>query len=339
MLNTGFLEDIQKIFTMLPEKRQTLMFSATMPPPIKKLAADILQDPAFIDITTEERIPKDIEQSFYVVEESERRDALIRLLDTEEPARAIIFCRTKIEVDELQSALAVCNYNVKALHGDMDQSMRQEIIRKFRAGETRLLIATDVAARGLGIVGVTHVFNYHMPFHREDYVHRIGRTGRAGQKGKAMTLVTPSEYVKLRRIQEAVKANFLPQEIPSASAVQGKLDQELLAAIAKQDPTNDAVELLAKLETSMDISQIACRLIALLQSGRKARGPQRIGLDAERLRRLSSRPRHPAGRGKPASGRFRSRTESGPKPWQKRDNGKSHSSKSHSGKSRRNKRN
>jgi hypothetical protein len=154
-----------------------------------------------------------------------------------------------------------------------------------------------------------------------------------------MTLVTPSEYVKLKRIQEAVKANFLPQEIPNASAVQGKLDQELLEAIAKQDPTSEAVELLARLESTMDVSQIACRLIALLQSGRKARGPQRIGLDADRLRRLSSRPRHQGGRGKPSSqGRFRSRAESGQKPWQKRDSGKSGPSRSHSGKSRRDKR-
>jgi ATP-dependent RNA helicase DeaD len=200
-----------------------------------------------------------------------------------------VFCRTKIEVDELQTVLAACNYNVKALHGDMDQSMRQEIIRRFRGGETRFLVATDVAARGLGVVGVTHVFNYHMPFHREAYIHRIGRTGRAGQKGKAMTLVTPSEYVKLKRIQDAVKANFLPREVPRINAVQGRLDQGLIEAISTQEATNESVELLARLESTMDISQIACRLIALLQAGRKARGPQMIGLDEKRLERLVSR--------------------------------------------------
>ncbi len=292
MLDTGFLEDIQKIFSMMPAERQTLMFSATMPPLIRKLANDILRDPEYIDITTEERIPKDIEQSFYVVEESERRDALIRLIDTEEPERAIVFCRTKIEVDELQTALAACNYNVKALHGDMDQSMRQEIIRRFRAGETRFMIATDVAARGLGVVGVTHVFNYHMPFHREAYIHRIGRTGRAGQKGKAMTLVTPSEYFKLKRIQDAVKANFEAREIPRVHAVQKKLDQLLMESIVSQEATTDAVELLAQLETTMDVSQIACRLIGLLQASRKARGPQKIGFDDERLKRLIDRKRN-----------------------------------------------
>ena len=331
MLDTGFLEDIQKIFSLIPGERQTLMFSATMPPAIRNLAKEILKEPEYIDITTEERIPKDIEQSFYVVEESERRDALIRLIDTEEPERAIVFCRTKIEVDELQSALASCNYNVKALHGDMDQSMRQEIIRRFRAGDTRFMIATDVAARGLGIVGVTHVFNYHMPFHREAYIHRIGRTGRAGQKGKAMTLVTPSEYFKLKRIQDAVKANFLPREIPRAHAVQKKLDQVLMESISNQEATSDAVELLAQLESTMDISQIACRLIGLLQASRKARGPKQIGFDEERLKRLvdrkrsgpssgpSSGPRYGSGSRRPDSrsgGRPDSRSgpRSGPRP-------------------------
>ena len=309
MLDTGFLEDIQKIFSMMPAERQTLMFSATMPPLIRKLANDILRDPEYIDITTEERIPKDIEQSFYVVEESERRDALIRLIDTEEPERAIVFCRTKIEVDELQTALAACNYNVKALHGDMDQSMRQEIIRRFRAGETRFMIATDVAARGLGVVGVTHVFNYHMPFHREAYIHRIGRTGRAGQKGKAMTLVTPSEYFKLKRIQDAVKANFQAREVPRVHAVQKKLDQLLMESINIQESTSDALELLAQLETTMDVSQIACRLIGLLQASRKARGPQRIGFDDERLKRLIDRKRNGGafGNQRPSYGQGRGR--------------------------------
>lgn len=311
MLDTGFLEDIEKIFEMLPKVRQTLMFSATMPPAIKRLAETILKDPAFIDITAGEKIPKSIEQSFYVVEENERRDALIRLIDTEEPERAIVFCRTKLEVDELQTALAMCNYNVKALHGDMDQSMRQEIIRKFRAGQTRFLVATDVAARGLGVVGVTHVFNYHMPFHREAYIHRIGRTGRAGQTGKAMTLVTPSEYVKLKRIQDAVMANFLPKQVPDLHAVQKKLDTEMLAEVSAQEPSNEAIELLAQLESTMDLSQIACRLISLLQSTRKARGPQQIGFSEERLQRLVDRKKSPQGR-KP---RFDSRR---PRPWEGR---------------------
>lgn len=296
MLDTGFLEDIEKIFQLLPEGRQTLMFSATMPPAIKRLAETILKEPEFIDITAGEKIPKGIEQSFYVVEENERRDALIRLIDTEEPERAIVFCRTKIEVDELQTALAMCNYNVKALHGDMDQSMRQEIIRRFRAGQTRFLIATDVAARGLGVVGVTHVFNYHMPFHREAYIHRIGRTGRAGQTGKAMTLVTPSEYVKLKRIQDAIKASFLPRQIPDIQAVQQKLDSEMLAEVTAQEPSNAAIELLARLESSMDVSQIACRLISLLQSSRRARGPEQIGFSEERLQRLVDRKKSPQNR-------------------------------------------
>ena len=178
MLDMGFLDDIKEIFTFMPEDRQTLLFSATMPTAIKNLAKTILQNPEFITITTSNITNSKITQTFYVVEEKERDDALIRLFDFKNPEKSIIFCRTKKEVDRLSTFLVSQGYMAKALHGDMEQRQREEAIRAFKSSKLEILIATDVAARGLDVNDVTHVFNYHLPFDSESYVHRIGRTGR-----------------------------------------------------------------------------------------------------------------------------------------------------------------
>ena len=195
MLDMGFLEDIKAIFDFLPSNRQTLLFSATMPSPIKSLAKEILNNPEFISVTpTNITTNEDIDQSYYIIEEWERDDAVIRLLDTLDPEKAIMFCRTKKEVEMLSSKLTAIGFAVKGLHGDMEQAQREEVIRAFRFSNIDLLVATDVAARGLNIKEISHVINVHIPFDPESYVHRIGRTGRAGLKGVAITLCTPMEY-------------------------------------------------------------------------------------------------------------------------------------------------
>ncbi|HAL85970.1 MAG TPA: DEAD/DEAH box helicase, partial [Deferribacteraceae bacterium] len=204
MLDMGFLEDIQKIFTFLPEDRQTLLFSATMPDSIRKLAATILKDPVHISVMNKEKTVRDIDQRYYVIEEQERDDAIIRLIDSFEPTRSIIFCRTKKEVERICTTLIGRGYSAKGLHGDMEQHQREEVMNSFRDGRIYTLVATDVAARGLDVKDVTHVFNYHMPFDSESYIHRIGRTGRAGSKGIAITLVTPQELRGLNRIQRSI---------------------------------------------------------------------------------------------------------------------------------------
>ena len=189
MLDMGFMDDIKAIFEFLPAQRQTLLFSATMPPPIRKLAQDILKQPVTINLVQSEATNTDVEQSFYVIDEPERLDAVVRLIDSEEPTKSILFCRTKRETDELCEILLSRGCMARALHGDIEQGQRQDTIRAFKEGRLEMLVATDVAARGLDVTGVSHVFNYHMPFDQQGYVHRIGRTGRAGQKGKAITLV------------------------------------------------------------------------------------------------------------------------------------------------------
>ena len=204
MLDMGFLDDINEIFSYLPTNRQTLLFSATMPQPIKTLASRILNNPAFVSITKGETTNSDIEQLYYVIDEHERDDAIIRLMDSEITKKSIVFCRTKSEVDRLSNVLSNAGYLANGLHGDMEQRQRETVIKGFKSNSVKVLVATDVAARGIHVDNISHVFNYHIPFDPESYVHRIGRTGRAGTKGKAITLLTPLEFKELQRIKQKV---------------------------------------------------------------------------------------------------------------------------------------
>ena len=306
MLDMGFMEDIEAIFAKLPPTpRQTLLFSATMPPPIARLAERVLKDPVRIDLTTGVRYAKDVEQRFAVIEDHERADAVARLIDGEEPEKAIIFCRTKIETDNLANVLAGRGILARALHGDIEQSERQRVLRAFRAGTTDVLVATDVAARGLDIADVSHVINYHLPFDQDAYVHRIGRTGRAGKTGIAITLVTAYEFHGLRRIQQAIKATFIPSEIPSLRDVRKRVGSRVLAEAMKQPISEEAVELFAALCSEVDVTEAACHLLSMLLAGKEVKGPERIGMRADQAKKLAegqgggggNRPRYGGGGG------------------------------------------
>ncbi len=209
MLDMGFLDDVREIFEYIPQNRQTLLFSATMPEPIKELADTLLYNPEYISVVGEDTVKNvDIEQKFYVINENQRDEAVVRLLESENYDKALIFCRMKREVDRLSDYLNALGFNVAGLHGDIEQTDRDAIVKAYRRGETRILIATDVAARGLDIKNVTHVINYHIPFDPQSYVHRIGRTGRAGKQGRAITLVSTEEFRELQRIRKEVGANM-----------------------------------------------------------------------------------------------------------------------------------
>ncbi len=209
MLDMGFLDDVREIFEYIPQNRQTLLFSATMPDPIKELADTLLYEPEFVSVVGEETTKNvDIEQLYYVINENQRDEAIVRLLETEDYNKALIFCRMKREVDRLTEHLQALGFNAAGLHGDIDQMERDAIVKSYRRGETRILIATDVAARGLDIKNVTHVFNYHIPFDPQSYVHRIGRTGRAGKQGRAITLASTEEFRELQRIRKEVGADM-----------------------------------------------------------------------------------------------------------------------------------
>jgi ATP-dependent RNA helicase DeaD len=214
MLDLGFIEDVEKILRMCPSGRQTALFSATMPPPIQKLAEGYMYDPTTISITPKTLTVDAIQQAFVVVPSRDKAARLVELLKTEEPEQAIIFTRTKIGASRLERTLKDKGLDVKALHGDMSQGSRDGVMIAFKDHRVRLLVATDIAARGLDIEHVTHVINFDVPNSSEVYVHRIGRTGRVGRTGRAITFVTPEERDEIGRIERDVKTTIGEWETP-----------------------------------------------------------------------------------------------------------------------------
>jgi ATP-dependent RNA helicase DeaD len=214
MLDLGFIEDVEKILRMCPSGRQTALFSATMPPPIQKLAEGYMYDPTTISITPKELTVDAIAQAFIEVPAKEKAARLVELLKTEEPEQAIIFTRTKIGATKLEKTLKDKGLDVKALHGDLSQGVRDGVMISFKDHRVKLLVATDIAARGLDVEHVTHVINYDVPNSSETYVHRIGRTGRVGRTGRAITFVTPDQRDEIGRIERDVKTTIGEWESP-----------------------------------------------------------------------------------------------------------------------------
>lgn len=239
MLNMGFIEDIKTILRGVPEERQTLLFSATMPKPIQELAQRFMKNPEFISIKAKEVTVPNTEQHYIEVQEKQKFDVLCRLLDIQSPELAIIFGRTKKRVDELSEALNKRGYSAEGIHGDLTQAKRDSVLRHFREGVTEILVATDVAARGLDISGVTHVYNFDIPQDPESYVHRIGRTGRAGKAGLATMLVTPRELSHLKLIEQITKRKIERKPIPAVSeAIEGQQRlavEKLMQAVGEGD--------------------------------------------------------------------------------------------------------
>ncbi len=214
MLDMGFEEDIREILGFVPEDCQKLLFSATMPQGIIAISKKYLKDAERISLSRESIIVPNIKQIFYEVRESEKLDVLTKILDTEIEDQVLIFCHTKKETDEVAYALKNRGYSADALHGDYSQTQRERVMSKFRKKDINILVATDVAARGIDISDVSHVINYSIPQNPENYVHRIGRTGRAGKEGVAITFVTPHEYRSLREIERITKTKILKTEVP-----------------------------------------------------------------------------------------------------------------------------
>jgi ATP-dependent RNA helicase DeaD len=210
MLDLGFFEDVEKILARCPGGRQTALFSATMPPPIKKLAESGMYDPVTIKVKAATLTIDTVEQFFIEASDRDKPARLADVLKSEKPEQAIIFVRTKIGADRLSRSLNDKGVRVKALHGDMSQGSRDGVMIAFKDGRERLLVATDIAARGLDISGVSHVINYDLPNSPEVYVHRIGRTGRVGRSGRAITLITPRQQKDLDAIRKHANTDILP---------------------------------------------------------------------------------------------------------------------------------
>ena len=201
MLDLGFLEDVEKILRLTPNSRQTALFSATMPPPIRKLADNYLYDPEHVKVQSATMTVDSVEQFQLTVKTADKPDKLVEVLEAEKPDQAIVFARTKIRTDQLYKKMKDRGFNVKALHGDMSQGSRDGVMLGFKGGRVPILVATDVAARGLDISTVTHVVNFDVPRSPDVYVHRIGRTGRVGRSGRAITFVEPRQEKELEAIE------------------------------------------------------------------------------------------------------------------------------------------
>ncbi|WP_096199429.1 DEAD/DEAH box helicase [Bacillus sp. FJAT-45350] len=222
MLDMGFVDDIESILKQVNVERQTMLFSATMPPAIKKLSHKYMNTPKIVSINRGEVTAPSINQMYFKVLERNKLDSLCRIIDSEEIDLGILFCRTKKGVAELTEALQARGYIADGLHGDLTQSQRDSVMKKFRDSTIEFLIATDVAARGIDVDNVSHVINYDIPQDPESYVHRIGRTGRAGRQGLALTLVTPREMKHLRSIESEIKMSIPSQNVPTFEEVMEK---------------------------------------------------------------------------------------------------------------------
>lgn len=267
MLNMGFIDDIKAILEEVPEERQTLLFSATMPKAIKEIAQKFMKNPEHISVQPKEVTVPNIAQQYMEVPEKQKFDVLCRLLDIHSPELAIIFGRTKRRVDELSEALSKRGYGAEGIHGDLNQAKRDRVLRRFKEGTIEVLVATDVAARGLDISGVTHVFNFDLPQDAESYVHRIGRTGRAGKTGLAITFVTPREIDHLKLIEKVTKRRMDRKSVPSLSeAIEGqqRLTVEKLLEVVQEGDTHHYKTMAESLLNDIDSVTLLAAAIKLL---------------------------------------------------------------------------
>lgn len=221
MLDMGFVEDITKILSETPAERQTLLFSATMPEEILRISKRYMKSPEKLKVTTDTLTAANVSQIVYEVREIDKLDALTRLIDFHDSGKFLVFCHTKRETDDVAGNLRLKGYDADAMHGDFSQSQREAVLKRFKGGKIDVLVATDVAARGLDISHITHVVNFAIPQNPESYVHRIGRTGRAGREGVAITFVTPREDRQFRLIKAVSKANIKREKLPSREEVLG----------------------------------------------------------------------------------------------------------------------
>lgn len=229
MLNMGFRDDIETILSGVPEERQTVLFSATMPKPILEITKKYQKHAELIKVTKKELTVPNIEQFYYEVKPKNKEEVLSRLLDIYSPSLSVVFCNTKKQVDNLVTALIGRGYFAAGLHGDLKQSQRDRVMQSFRTGKTEILVATDVAARGIDVDDVEAVFNYDLPQDEEYYVHRIGRTGRAGRGGHAFSFVSGKEMYKLKEIQRYCKTKIYAQKVPSINDVANTKMEHILA--------------------------------------------------------------------------------------------------------------
>lgn len=308
MLDMGFAEDIEEILAAAPEQRQTVLFSATIPARIAHMMRSHLREPVQIRIGLEAAAPGEaprVRQVAYLVQAAHKAAALGRILDVEAPEAALVFCRRRVEVDELTETLNGRGYRAEALHGGMSQEQRERVMARLRGGIADLIVATDVAARGLDIGPLTHVVNYDMPASPEAYVHRIGRVGRAGREGVAITLMEPREHWMLKTIERATKRRIHVEKVPTIADLRARRLELLAAAVResiREDDLDEVRVVVEALSDEFDLMEIALAALKLLQEAKGIEAgeeeiPEVRPLGAERgpRREPQGRRRRPAG--------------------------------------------
>ena len=296
MLDMGFKDEMDELLAALPEERQTLFFSATMNPGVSRLIKSFGKEPEIIEIQQKARTVSTVEQSYFEVRQRSKVEVLSRILDMNPPRLGIIFCNTKRSVDECTEDLVNRGYAADRLHGDMTQTMRERVLKRFRDGSVELLVATDVAARGLDIDEIDIVFNYDLPADPEDYVHRIGRTGRAGRSGRAVSFVFGREIYRLQSIERYTRQVIKRDRIPSVEQVEGRRADIIFETLrerlesGKFDPYQDNIDrLLEQGHTPTDIAGAAVTLLreasgregSLIEEDREPERPAKTGKTRE----------------------------------------------------------
>jgi ATP-dependent RNA helicase DeaD len=318
MLDMGFAEDIDAILAETPSTRQTILFSATLPARINRLAQRHLTDPVRIDIVTPSAAPGEapqVRQVAYVVPRAHKAAALGRVLDVETPTAAIVFCRTRNEVDDLTETLNGRGYRAEALHGGINQEQRDRVMARLRGGRADLLVATDVAARGLDIDHLTHVVNYDVPSAPESYVHRVGRVGRAGREGVAITLAEPREHRMLKNIERLTKQKIAVEKVPTVADLRTRRMEVTLATLREsilEDEVDDDGGLdhyrvvVESLTSEFDLMEVALAAVKLAHDASAATGPD-DEIDIPDVTLRPSAPERP-GRDRPTRGERPRRT-------------------------------
>jgi ATP-dependent RNA helicase DeaD len=290
MLKMGFIEDVEAILKETPKDRQTALFSATLSPEIRRLAGKYMNDPVSVTIESKVRTVAQTEQRYYLVHEESKFAALSRLIETEDINNVLIFVRTRVGAAELAENLNGRGYPAEALHGDLSQDVRETVLRRFRKGQLSILVATDVAARGIDIEEVSHVVNYDMPFDPEDYVHRIGRTGRAGRPGIAIMLVTPRERRRLRDIENFTRQPITKATLPLVEEVYLRREQRfqsVLNTLLLEENLDTELDFVRTLERGgYDLADLAAAAIRMARSSEILR-------PIEDIREVVDRPERP----------------------------------------------
>jgi ATP-dependent RNA helicase DeaD len=309
MLDMGFAEDLEAILSELPPVRQTALFSATMAPPIRAIAGRHLKDPELVTIARERVAPGEsprVREVAYVVQRRHKVPALARVLDMEAPTSAIVFCRTRTEVDELTETLGGRGYRAEALHGGLSQEQRDRVMRRFRDGTSELLVATDVAARGLDIEHVSHVVNFDVPSSPDAYVHRIGRTGRAGREGVAITLAEAREHRLLRNIEQLTKRKISIESVPTVTDLRARrmeLTRSSLEEFLMSGDLDGYRSIVESLAEEYDVLDVAAAAVKLADESGEQGEPD----DEEIPNAFVPRRDEQARRGSTSRDRFRSR--------------------------------